>query len=172
MICLKICTFVVSKTTLSEWDNVRYPLWFAWKSVPLWYLKQPGLRIEFWLRVVICLKICTFVVSKTTPRESKSTHHMLWFAWKSVPLWYLKQPSSAIYATIQVVICLKICTFVVSKTTCYRVALNCQELWFAWKSVPLWYLKQLILEREVWESVVICLKICTFVVSKTTLQQC
>ena len=41
VICLKICTFVVSKTTEGK------------------YLSYQAL-------VVICLKICTFVVSKTT----------------------------------------------------------------------------------------------------------
>ena len=49
------------------------------------------MQVEF-LIVVICLKICTFVVSKTTNEA--------------------KEP-----ADVSVVICLKICTFVVSKTT-------------------------------------------------------
>ena len=43
VICLKICTFVVSKTTYQILINS--------------------------LLVVICLKICTFVVSKTTTSE-------------------------------------------------------------------------------------------------------
>ena len=67
-------------------------LWFAWKFVPLWYQQQPVISRSRWkpscdllensylcginnnkvgagitpLRVVICLKIRTFVVSTTT----------------------------------------------------------------------------------------------------------
>ena len=117
-------------------------MWFAWKSVPLWYLKQPSrdLRIKFF--VVICLKICTFVVSKTTLLHDIYGHSRLWFAWKSVPLWYLKQQFETLKSRYRVVICLKICTFVVSKTTNFKSHSEDKQLWFAWKSVPLWYLKQ------------------------------
>ena len=117
-------------------------LWFAWKSVPLWYLKQHKVTFTLHWIVVICLKICTFVVSKTTSRRSIRRRRLLWFAWKSVPLWYLKQPSKPYVVVSDVVICLKICTFVVSKTTCFNDMFTLIQLWFAWKSVPLWYLKQ------------------------------
>ena len=168
MICLKICTFVVSKTTY-RYSLLGYlPLWFAWKSVPLWYLKQRYLRPSESFPVVICLKICTFVVSKTTVTGKGQIYFVLWFAWKSVPLWYLKQQRlPALFKRI-VVICLKICTFVVSKTTFICCAYLWWLLWFAWKSVPLWYLKQPIRILGKLYQVVICLKICTFVVSKTT----
>ena len=92
VICLKIRTFVVSATT---WIVGRFDtpvLWFAWKFVPLWYQQQLGTnekslthccdllensylcgisnnslkRINSFCRVVICLKIRTFVVSATT----------------------------------------------------------------------------------------------------------
>ena len=91
-------------------------------------------------------------------------------------------------------ICLKIRTFVVSATTKEALPLNMSLLWFAWKFVPLWYQQQLrwrraltpvccdLLENsylcgisnncnvteEFLTSVVICLKIRTFVVSATT----
>ena len=66
VICLKICTFVASKTTLA-----------LTKSVPngcdlLENLYLCGIKNNYkkngWIdcRVVICLKICTFVASKTT----------------------------------------------------------------------------------------------------------
>ena len=118
VICLKICTFVVSKTTIGCDITELFRLWFAWKSVPLWYLKQP----------------CTI-------RNHSVTR--LWFAWKSVPLWYLKQRQKRRKKKTHVVICLKICTFVVSKTTIPLCCAISVALWFAWKSVPLWYLKQL-----------------------------
>ena len=91
-------------------------------------------------------------------------------------------------------ICLKIRTFVVSATTGYCKILFHKGLWFAWKFVPLWYQQQLNFGRWHFEtgcdllensylcgisnnnrrsttcciSVVICLKIRTFVVSATT----
>ena len=42
--------------------------------------------------VVICLKIRTFVVSATTHRKISKYMRVLWFAWKFVPLWYQQQP--------------------------------------------------------------------------------
>ena len=119
-------------------------------------------------RVVICLKIRTFVVSATTTRENNTFNRLLWFAWKFVPLWYQQQPNTIrlVYTrgcdllensylcgisnnpnavdwyTEDVVICLKIRTFVVSATTMQLLAFNGSMLWFAWKFVPLWYQQQ------------------------------
>ena len=95
VICLKIRTFVVSATT--NWSKNWWikMLWFAWKFVPLWYQQQRyatniftstccdllensylcGIsnnnrrRPRAFKRVVICLKIRTFVVSATTRSE-------------------------------------------------------------------------------------------------------
>ena len=92
-----------------------------------------------------------------------------------------------------VVICLKISTFVVSTTTysytdtvftccdllenIYLCGINNNScisqwntlsLWFAWKYLPLWYQQQLHEHLHACSSVVICLKISTFVVSTTT----
>ena len=127
MICLKICTFVVSKTTRIFLYLGGDVLWFAWKSVPLWYLKQLNISHKRLRQVVICLKICTFVVSKTTGNEVRTFERRLWFAWKSVPLWYLKQRLIKPYLETSVVICLKICTFVVSKTTSNSVLIASQS---------------------------------------------
>ena len=174
-----------------------FELWFAWKFVPLWYQQQLGITDLLHHIVVICLKICTFVVSATTRRPRALRRTQLWFAWKFVPLWYQQQlrrfPPQGDY----VVICLKICTFVVSATTECRRGHNSVTLWFAWKFVPLWYQQQ---HYSLWLfkiqrcdllenlylcgisnnvnfevlpplTVVICLKICTFVVSATTQAQ-
>ena len=122
----------------------RCLLWFAWKSVPLWYLKQQSISLLSYTIVVICLKISTFVVSKTTSPIYLIINTLLWFAWKSVPLWYLKQHRNKWVVLRMVVICLKISTFVVSKTTVMTLTCSDYSLWFAWKSVPLWYLKQLL----------------------------
>ena len=46
-------------------------LWFAWKFVPLWYQQQPNHNACGSIRVVICLKIRTFVVSATTSSLTK-----------------------------------------------------------------------------------------------------
>ena len=142
MICLKICTFVVSATTQVSYQDGSVALWFAWKFVPLWYQQQQPLKLSevlpscdllenlylcgisnnlmnwVWLpiTVVICLKICTFVVSATTNSNAMQGYLgcdllenlylcgisnnkflmlddvlQLWFAWKFVPLWYQQQ---------------------------------------------------------------------------------
>ena len=169
-------------------------LWFAWKFVPLWYQQQPLKRGEEIKRVVICLKIRTFVVSATTSGLMTSACSTLWFAWKFVPLWYQQQLYTNRDVSFYVVICLKIRTFVVSATTHFDgYSVEC-PLWFAWKFVPLWYQQQLnaypglsglscdLLENSylcgisnntfakivLLNLVVICLKIRTFVVSATT----
>ena len=170
--------------------------------------------------VVICLKIRTFVVSATTLSNSFDDSLQLWFAWKFVPLWYQQQLNfdldaeslccdllensylcgisnnflSISFWNLCVVICLKIRTFVVSATTDPYIGANTDELWFAWKFVPLWYQQQLSNSQRFWLmccdllensylcgisnnkrvksqqrfTVVICLKIRTFVVSATT----
>ena len=100
--------------------------------------------------VVICLKIRTFVVSATTNSFHLKYYDLLWFAWKFVPLWYQQQLTTYIIhqcnscdllensylcgisnnerqkeeKTKQVVICLKIRTFVVSATTAERSLRN------------------------------------------------
>ena len=66
VICLKIRTFVVSATTRCVKHNTPLWLWFAWKFVPLWYQQQHLCSLLAGCRVVICLKIRTFVVSATT----------------------------------------------------------------------------------------------------------
>ena len=117
MICLKIRTFVVSATTTGRRGYGFEMLWFAWKFVPLWYQQQPAylpnvvvcgcdllensylcgisnnnqIKHQLYRCVVICLKIRTFVVSATTSPSNGKIHHVLWFAWKFVPLWYQQQ---------------------------------------------------------------------------------
>ena len=172
---------------------------------------------------MICLKIRTFVVSATTPKCTLRYSYMLWFAWKFVPLWYQQQPfdlmrdgypccdllensylcgisnnfSFGDKKPSDVVICLKIRTFVVSATTNALNISECWRLWFAWKFVPLWYQQQHdairnscrrccdLLENSylcgisnnslfliiILVLVVICLKIRTFVVSATTFHE-
>ena len=145
--------------------------------------------------VVICLKISTFVVSTTTQVFSLWALDVLWFAWKYLPLWYQQQPrvrnhrtrrscdlleniylcgiNNNRYAKViklsYVVICLKISTFVVSTTTRYAGGYyvdSCDLL----ENIYLCGI------NNNWNqgkpsliTVVICLKISTFVVSTTTI---
>ena len=168
MICLKIRTFVVSATTGIRIILTLFPLWFAWKFVPLWYQQQQvlpsdmhpfscdllensylcGISNNGWVYisinrcVVICLKIRTFVVSATTCSVCIVVLIKLWFAWKFVPLWYQQQHCNRCNGKRKVVICLKIRTFVVSATTVEYISVSIDVLWFAWKFVPLWYQQQ------------------------------
>ena len=144
-------------------------LWFAWKFVPLWYQQQLKLSSTKPLSVVICLKIRTFVVSATTRTSSLSDWLWLWFAWKFVPLWYQQQPSIRYFLTWLS------CDLLENSYLC-GISNNCNIrlvfhllLWFAWKFVPLWYQQQHVKSLIHFISVVICLKIRTFVVSATTL---
>ena len=145
-------------------------------------------------KVVICLKIRTFVVSATTINFTCRCIFMLWFAWKFVPLWYQQQLSFSFkfinnccdllensylcgisnnlvangnYGVV-VVICLKLRTFVVSATTaCFSLtfALRCDLL----ENSYLCGISNNVVTLAVrWICVVICLKIRTFVVSATT----
>ena len=144
-------------------------LWFAWKFVPLWYQQQ--LREIF----VIIRKSCDLLENSYLCGINNNN------------FWRIKRVSL-------VVICLKIRTFVVSTTTSRLFSCHATALWFAWKFVPLWYQQQLyhtfttttgscdLLENSYLcginnntkryfcflSSVVICLKIRTFVVSTTT----
>ena len=143
---------------------------------------------------MICLKISTFVVSITTKPKETMVVGSLWFAWKYLSLWYQQQHFIEVFhpdeccdllkniylcginnnhvvfqsGELNVVICLKISTFVVSTTTLWDImswAPGCDLL----KNIYLCGINNnasLQLAKD--DSVVICLKISTFVVSTTT----
>ena len=122
--------------------------------------------------VVICLKISTFVVSTTTVWIWEPHQCQLWFAWKYLPLWYQQQPSP-----------------------CYiRLPLGCDLLeniylcginnnqgdggWYPFTVVICLKISTFVVStttisqiKLLWQQVVICLKISTFVVSTTTRRQ-
>ena len=194
VICLKIRTFVVSATTGSVIFEREFVLWFAWKFVPLWYQQQQhsyqwhnhdscdllensylcgisnnsisGVGIS--KRVVICLKIRTFVVSATTSYQPIQMESEVVICLK-IRTFVVSATTSYIISIVPlccdllensylcgisnnerwaepelrpVVICLKIRTFVVSATTMSLEFLRVVPLWFAWKFVPLWYQQQ------------------------------
>ena len=147
-----------------------------------------------WRCVVICLKIRTFVVSTTTSETAKKIAECCDLLENSYLCGINNNRPSLTLSVISVVICLKIRTFVVSTTTLINTLTDTQGLWFAWKFVPLWYQQQPpvwirllavccdllensylcginnngMLEGIYLRTVVICLKIRTFVVSTTT----
>ena len=120
-------------------------------------------------RVVICFQILTFAVSATAPRNSGISSSSLWFAFKFLPLQYLRQPnkhrrpigtscdllSNSYLCSIcdsnnrpatcrrKVVICFQILTFAVSATALFTSRPVFSLLWFAFKFLPLQYLRQL-----------------------------
>ena len=142
VICLKISTFVVSTTTITLYICNIFLLWFAWKYLPLWYQQQLLRNMMMQRRVVICLKISTFVVSTTTPTE-RSSPLLCCDLLENIYLCGINNniPTTQEIA-INVVICLKISTFVVSTTTRAAVWHVREWLWFAWKYLPLWYQQQ------------------------------
>ena len=143
-------------------------LWFAWKFVPLWYQQQPapfGNVVQhgcdllensylcgisnnaytsfcYYLKVVICLKIRTFVVSATTGKMSEHGTKGCDLLENSYLCGISNNSACSTSRRSRVVICLKIRTFVVSATTNFTIQCMCSLLWFAWKFVPLWYQQQ------------------------------
>ena len=121
VICLKICTFVVSITTLLwQVSTIRscdllenlylcgiYNNFLWWKGT--------------WSYVVICLKICTFVVSITTSLNASSFASCCDLLENLYLCGIYNNTVLETKEVFIVVICLKICTFVVSITTLERV---------------------------------------------------
>ena len=168
VICLKIRTFVVSATTEASIYIPSAELWFAWKFVPLWYQQQrrgesitashscdllensylcgiSNNNFPCWcvlIKVVICLKIRTFVVSATTLGYIAHIPISCDLLENSYLCGISNNRELEYPFPKWVVICLKIRTFVVSATTLYYLSSQCYLLWFAWKFVPLWYQQQ------------------------------
>ena len=117
VICLKIRTFVVSATTCFNGMYVYFSCDLLENSYLCGISNNSAVSRMKPSCVVICLKIRTFVVSATTSLSRLDSVHMLWFAWKFVPLWYQQQLLKRRRNFVIVVICLKIRTFVVSATT-------------------------------------------------------
>ena len=142
VICLKIRTFVVSATTRWRWVTSMLCCDLLENSYLCGISNNLGLELCTNCVVVICLKIRTFVVSATTRLR-------IWSWAEGCDLLensYLcgisnnNEPKSLVVS--MVVICLKIRTFVVSATTYEKLFQDYQQLWFAWKFVPLWYQQQ------------------------------
>ena len=122
VICFQILTFAVSATAKGIGVIVILPLWFAFKFLPLQYLRQRAARraprrarcdllSNSYLcsicdseqakgrhrrGVVICFQILTFAVSATARACATYLYSVLWFAFKFLPLQYLRQPKEAL----------------------------------------------------------------------------
>ena len=169
VICFQILTFAVSATAQMCQLSITNRLWFAFKFLPLQYLRQRRLVDFAVASVVICFQILTFAVSATAFFSARSVSTLLWFAFKFLPLQYLRQPRapgspssrscdllsnsylcsicdsnrSANTGYFAVVICFQILTFAVSATASTLPRFCPFRLWFAFKFLPLQYLRQL-----------------------------
>ena len=168
VICLKIRTFVVSATTrnsIIRWEKL---LWFAWKFVPLWYQQQHITIKNITLISCDLLENSYLCGISNNLKKCVNTRLKLWFAWKFVPLWYQQQRAWQRSARVDVVICLKIRTFVVSATTTKinrTCIISCDLLE---NSYLCGISNNNARALDIRARVVICLKIRTFVVSATT----
>ncbi len=221
VICFQNCTFDLSETACQSNAKKVIMLWFAFKIVPLIYLKQRIIRIKITAEVVICFQNCTFDLSETaillgfsdgqccdllsklylwsiwnSGNQQVEPVTPLWFAFKIVPLIYLKQPRFP-YNDVQnccdllsklylwsiwnssnakpqqqsvVVICFQNCTFDLSETAAPETLKSILMLWFAFKIVPLIYLKQHRRTANPDRPVVICFQNCTFDLSETAVE--
>ena len=144
VICLKIRTFVVSATTRKKVILIAIRCDLLENSYLCGISNNSFVSGLKKCGVVICLKIRTFVVSATTLNVSESRRWQLWFAWKFVPLWYQQQHWPV---TKRLPLC---CDLLENSYLC-GISNN------GTRSPVLGF------------SVVICLKIRTFVVSATTI---
>ena len=117
MICLKICTFVVSITTFKRREHVRNCCDLLENLYLCGIYNNTTSLLANCLSVVICLKICTFVVSITTLRTDNYTNRSCDLLENLYLCGIYNNIRQLVDITKQVVICLKICTFVVSITT-------------------------------------------------------
>ena len=168
VICFQILTFAVSATAHFFCLSIATKLWFAFKFLPLQYLRQQNffknrtalgcdLLSNSYLcsicdshpvaavddaRVVICFQILTFAVSATARAK-------FWPALPSCDLLsnsYLcsicDSPRPHVQPRFYVVICFQILTFAVSATARKAKSPCWRWLWFAFKFLPLQYLRQ------------------------------
>ena len=119
--------------------------------------------------VVICLKIRTFVVSATTRFFSNQPIKSCDLLENSYLCGISNNPNASISGVGTVVICLKIRTFVVSATTFVVFPYSKQSCDLLENSYLCGISNNISLFDKKRGSVVICLKIRTFVVSATTL---
>ena len=138
VICFKICIFVVQSTSQTLYYQRQCQLWFALKFVSLWCNRHPTDNGYYTAKVVICFKICIFVVQSTSSRQYKKYDNRLWFALKFVSLWCNRHPPTVYNLPWCVVICFKICIFVVQSTSTEDTDSEMSALWFALKFVSLW----------------------------------
>ena len=99
-------------------------------------------RIAMERRVVICLKIITFVLQSTTRKRIELKVKRLWFAWKLLPLYYNQQ--QYIELSFYQVSCdllenYYLCTTINND---YLKRYVQRTLWFAWKLLSLYYNQQ------------------------------
>ena len=168
VICFQILTFAVSATAQQGYGCDPQTLWFAFKFLPLQYLRQ---RVQFYLRqvyrcdllsnsylcsicdsscipiypcwsVVICFQILTFAVSATALLAFGFQGVQLWFAFKFLPLQYLRQPLPL--RDFPRFRCdLLSNSYLCSICDSLKMGKgNQMPLWFAFKFLPLQYLRQ------------------------------
>ena len=114
VICFQICTFEPLETTHEEKKSYYFPLWFAFKFVPLNHWKQQSNSSSEETSVVICFQICTFEPLETTANRSVPNTRKLWFAFKFVPLNHWKQPNINNYLFINYLVIQK------GEKTCFQ----------------------------------------------------
>ena len=128
-------------TNVTEFICLEW-LWFAWKSVPLWYLKQHcsvptvcrlgcDLLENSYLCGISNNHLCSVVYWK-----------VLWFAWKFVTLWYQQQHSTRDIGSLSCCDLLENSYLCGISNNISSMNTYIEQLWFAWKFVPLWYQQQ------------------------------
>ncbi len=169
VICLKIPTFVVATTTVIK---IGYAC-FSCDLLENSYLCGSNNNIRSKqarpMGVVICLKIPTFVVATTTHGDGNALGYRCDLLENSYLCGSNNNFHSMSIRLLQVVICLKIPTFVVATTT-HQFSPNYPSSVVICLKIPTFVVATTTFVMKYADSgqVVICLKIPTFVVATTT----
>ena len=168
VICFQILTFAVSATAKCITIRAKIRCDLLSNSYLCSICDSLQDTFAYQRAVVICFQILTFAVSATARWQQRSHFPQLWFAFKFLPLQYLRQPCEFLSGSYHrcdllsnsylcsicdsasgfqcnpevVVICFQILTFAVSATAEANHNVPAKPLWFAFKFLPLQYLRQ------------------------------
>ena len=117
-------------------------LWIAFKSLYLWYSKQPRLeQIHTTHSCELLSKVYIFDI-RNNLKSDRNTLNKLWIAFKSLYLWYSKQLyNNIIPERVRCELLSKVYIFDIRNNKCLAL-IRIGKLWIAFKSLYLWYSKQ------------------------------
>ena len=167
--CFQKFISLIFETTADSAEPKSIQLWIAFKSLYLWYSRQLTStyyklfnRCELLSKVYIfdirdnqskagaiqktvvnCFQKFISLIFETTWKSTKKEMHLLWIAFKSLYLWYSRQRSILLKGwEKRCELLSKVYIFDIRDNTFLGIS-SLQQLWIAFKSLYLWYSRQL-----------------------------